>query len=205
MMCPKIPSSTAQPSLTPPVEPGSVITKVLSVTPAIHRDSAAVGTFSKPLFQKATAIPGISARRWSLTASTVRSSGVIPVPPEVNKTSGTSLPDSALSTADWISASATTSGSGVSNPWLRKNSTAMGPERSSYSPVAARVDATITIPVRDIGCYLSVAGLETIDLYNAAGSQGSTCRDADEMRCFYGLSDQMRTSSAEDMRHRCAI
>src|SRR5699024_367429 len=120
-------------------------------------------------------------------------------------TSGTSLPDSALSTADSISASATISGSGVSNPWLRKNSTAMGPERSSYSPVAARVDATITIPVRDIGCYLSVAGLKTIGLYNAAGFQRSTCRDADEMRCFHGLSDQMRTSSAEDMRHRCAI
>lgn len=65
-------SKTAQPSFTPPVEPGKVITKVEPAIPAIHRDRAAVGTFSKPLFQNATAIPGSSLSKCSLTASTVR-------------------------------------------------------------------------------------------------------------------------------------
>src|SRR5699024_4629757 len=108
--------NTAQPSFTPPVDPGKVITKVEPATPAIHLDKAALGSFANPLFQNATAIPGISLSRCFLIASTVRSSGLITVPPQVSNTSGASSERKACSTAGNMSASATTIGSGVLSP-----------------------------------------------------------------------------------------
>jgi len=93
------------------------------------REATAVGIVSRPLFQKAMAMPGSSRVRWGCTASTVRSSGVRPVPPEVRITAGFSA--KAWSTAAAISASGTTRASGQSKPLRRRKSTAMGPERSS--------------------------------------------------------------------------
>ena len=46
MMCPRIGSSTVTPSLTPPVEPGSAMAKVVPRVPATVRESGAVGTLA---------------------------------------------------------------------------------------------------------------------------------------------------------------
>lgn len=77
-------SNTVHPSFTPPVDPGKVITKVVPVTPATARETTAVGMFFNPSAQNACTTPGSSRSRCGCTASTVRSSAVIPVPPEVN-------------------------------------------------------------------------------------------------------------------------
>ena len=87
-------------------------------------------------------VPYIDRIRARVDALTVASSSESPVPPEVSNTAGCWA--SAPRTAPAISASGTTSASGVSKPMRRKNSTATGPDLSSYLPAAARVEATIT-------------------------------------------------------------
>src|SRR5690625_7874634 len=93
----------------------------------------------------------------------------MPDPREVNDTAGASSDRKACSTAEKMSASATTIGSGVLSPWLRRNSTAMGPERASYSPAAARVEETMTKPVRDMDSPSEqLRVLQGIKLHDAA-------------------------------------
>ena len=87
--CASTGSSTASPSLTPPVEPGRLTTRVRPATPASPRDSTAVGTPVRDAVRPdrlgdARAPRGRAAAR---VTSGVRSVGVRPVPPVVSTTS----------------------------------------------------------------------------------------------------------------------
>src|SRR5699024_12825125 len=92
------------------------------------------------------------------------------------------------------------SGSGVSIPWWRKNSTAMGPERSSYSPAAARVDATMTKSVRVMGSpYLKVLGLQAVYLHGASSFYLGVGRNQDSMCSLSSLGNGLRCWTANNM------
>src|SRR5262249_55713255 len=108
-------SSTARPSRTPPVEPGRLTIRVRPATPASPRDSAAVGTFSRPNARMASAMPGTSVPITARVASGVRSVGEMPVPPVVTMTSyPASTP--ARRAASTGSPSGTPRGPSTSNP-----------------------------------------------------------------------------------------
>src|SRR5215212_789782 len=81
----------------------------------------------------------------SAVASAVLSVGDIPVPPEVIIRS-TFSPTAAKSALTTPLPSATTVGAGVETPRPLSQSTMIGPQRSSYTPAAARVEAITTRP-----------------------------------------------------------
>src|SRR5690606_32274657 len=135
---------TAMPSRTPPGEPGRFTTRLDPARPAIPRDNAAVATpLLTPYARTASASPGTSTSTTRLVASGVVSVGARPVPPVVTTTSYLSA-TAARSAPSTRSPSGTTQGPSTCAPTARSPSTTIGPPRSGYTPVAARVDTVIT-------------------------------------------------------------
>lgn len=120
---------------------------VRPATPATPRDKIADGTPpAAPAARSASAIPGISRSITRRVISGVRSSGVNPVPPVVTTTSYAAETASrkAVSTGE---PSGTTAGPSTAHPAASSNETSTGPDRSSYTPAAARFD-TVTARAR---------------------------------------------------------
>ena len=60
MECGTSAATTANPSLTPPGEPGKFTIRVRPRVPAIPRDNNALGNFGYAVIRSASAIPGTS-------------------------------------------------------------------------------------------------------------------------------------------------
>src|SRR6478735_454330 len=138
-------TTTARPSLTPPREPGRLTTSACAIVPATPRDRAAVATpLPTPCARIASAMPGTSRSSNARVTSGVRSVGVRPVPPVVITARAPSATAAEIASPT-ASPSGTTTGSPTSQPPERNASTMSGPVVSSYTPAAARLDATTTV------------------------------------------------------------
>lgn len=127
----------------PAGDPGRFTISVVPATPASPRESAAVGTFSRPYARIASGMPGISRSRTRRVASGVSSVGEMPVPPVVTITSYPAATPS-RSAASTGAPSGTTCGPSTANRIRVRPSAISGPPLSSYTPADARLEAVTT-------------------------------------------------------------